>query len=190
MNENYDSKNPSPEVQPINRITSYFASGDGKSESSGMTNSHNQQKESGNTGWKMPEPVFRVSDGYCPLQPSQSAQAAPEKQQTNEKISNSNQSSLSEKNLPDITLFNVDLSDLKSADGEDQNLPHGAQKPTTATEQAVAANASSESLPENKSKNKTVFVVLTILGVFTMLFLAAAIIGVAYFWFYYRTGAG
>lgn len=152
-----------------------------------MTNSHNQQKESGKTGWKMPEPVFRVSDGYCPLKTDQSASALSKKQQNTDSKS-TNQQSQSEENLPDITLFNVSLSDLKSAESEDS--PLAAQKLKDASEQISAANAKSETRPENKSRNKIIYVLLTLLGIFVMLLLAAAIVGVAYFWFYYRTGAG
>ncbi|HEX8287936.1 MAG TPA: hypothetical protein VF556_08075 [Pyrinomonadaceae bacterium] len=182
MNENYNSKNPSLDAPSVNQKTSYFASGDGKSESLGMTNSQNQQKEPGKTGWQMPEPVFRVSDGYCPLKSDRSASASSKKQQ-NTDSKTANQSA--EENLPDITLFNVDLSELKSAESENSSL-----QVQGASEQPSAANAKSEILAENKSKNKIIYVVLTLVGIFVMLFLAAAIVGVAYFWFYYRTSAG
>ena len=148
-----------------------------------MTNSHNQQKESGKTGWQMPEPVFRVSDGYCPLKSDQSASISSKKQQ-NTDSKTTNQSSQTEENLPDITLINVNLSELKSA--EDKNSPLAAQKPAGTSEQISAANDKSEIRAENKSKNKIVYVVLTLLGIFVMVLLAAAITGVAYFWYYYR----
>ena len=181
--------------------TSNAAPNDRNSENREMTNSRTTPKETGKGDWKMPEPVFRVSDGYCPLTPSTSTQSAeavdlpkqpPER--IAEKLSNSNaptDSTDSEENLPDITLMNMSLSDLKApASDEDKDSAINTQQPSPTSEQIAAESAKSETPSENRSKTKAVYVFFAVLGILAMIFLTAAILIIAYFWFFYRTTAG
>lgn len=156
-----------------------------------MTNSHNQPKETEKSGWKMPEPVFRVSDGYCPLKSDQSEENDSSSQAQSErgdrKTSNMNSAQGSEENLPDITLINMNPSDLKAPSAvKSLEPPIAAQKQSNASVQTISVSPVSETPSENKSKNKTVYIFFAVLGFLVMLILAASLLAIAYLWFFYR----
>ena len=90
----------------------------GKSDDWGMTNPLTYPiKEIEKDGWKMPEPVFRISDGRAPDKKSNKSAgfpASPKKQSepTDEKLANLYAPPTPDE-VPDITLHNMSLADLK-----------------------------------------------------------------------------
>jgi hypothetical protein len=193
MNEEFKSNNPPGEpIAPQN--TSNIAPGD-KSKSPGIMNPGNPLRETGKSDWKMPEPVFRVSKGYCPLKSAGSESNHPPAQKHGLSAPGAFPAAASEENLPDITLHNVSFADIKAAATEKEKKPPAEKKSApvaekTSTEIIKPVSAEVRNQPVsgsvNKTQTKAAYIILGVLGILGVLFITAAVIAVAYFWFFFR----
>lgn len=172
-----------------------------KSPSGGMKN--------GSDGWKMPEPVFRVSDGFCPLKsggksksdgnaaesfaaPKQSAPKQPAP--TDESLANlyappEKDAPEIDENLAQRTMHSLSLSDL--------NLPlpeiapaapkvDAAPQPNISQEYVIKPPQATTAPAPAKQRSETMRLFFAALGVLAMLSFAAGFLALVYFLFFYK----
>ena len=194
MNEKFDLKNPAPDDPSVSQANSNAATGDGKSEDWGMTNPLSPKPEQfGKDGWKMPEPVFRVSDGHSPLNKSNKSvafPASPKKQPepTDEKLANLYAPPTSEE-IPDITLHNMSLADLKFEIPPKESAYGVAIEPQPHISEQFDAEEIEPAIPaEKKTRSETTRLIFAILGVLAMILFAVGFLALVYRLFFYEAG--
>lgn len=157
----------------------------------GMTNPlKNPIKETQRDGWKMPEPSFRVTEGYCPIKPGESYKDAvftpPVKQSapTDEKLSNLYAPPTREE-MPDITMHNLSLSDLQYSIPAEQTAPADAviEAQPDISEDFDAEDLDSEASDDKAESTKRGFI-FTVFGITAMLLFAAAFLTLVYVLFF------
>jgi hypothetical protein len=151
-------------------------------------------------GWKMPEPVFRVSDGFCPIKSDGKAKSdgKPSKISTAQ-----NQSQLPDESLANLyaplekeedidlsqhTMHNLSLSDLKV---EIPELAPAAPKTAAApqpniSQEFVVKPTTNKAPSEKKQRSETARLFFAALGILAMLSFAAGFLGLVYFLFFYK----
>jgi len=172
MNEEFNSKNPTP--------------GDGKSEDWGMTNPLSPSSEEiSKSGWKMPEPVFRKSDGYCPLKSGQPASVLTSSKKPpepiDEKLSNLYAPPAPEADLPDLTMHNINLSDLKASLENESIAPKREIEPPPISEQLSVPEVEPPIAAQKKTRSRTKRLIFATLGVLAMIIFATAFLGLVYY---------
>jgi hypothetical protein len=194
MNEKFDLKNPAPDDPSVSQANSNAATGDGKSEDWGMTNPLSPQPEQfGKDGWKMPEPVFRKTAGYSPLKSGQSESVSTSSKKppepTDEKLSNLYAPPAPEADLPDLTLHNINLSDLK-ASMEKEAIAHNQsiEPPPQISENLSAPESAPPIAVQEKTKSPTRRLIFAALGILAMVIFAAAFLGLVYYLYIFRAG--
>lgn len=155
-------------------------------------------------GWRMPEPVFRVSDGFCPLKPdgkapsdgraAQSAAAKKSRTTADEPLANLYAPPVNdaENDVSQHTMHNLSLSDL--SDSPDLKTPVPKLTPIAPQIAAPQPNISEEFTikqtpekpPEKKPRSETKRLFFAALGVLAMLSFAAGFLALVYFLFFYK----
>lgn len=195
MNEKFDLKNPAPDDPSVSQANSNAATGDGKSEDWGMTNPLSPKPEQfGKDGWKMPEPVFRKTAGYSPLKSGQSESVSTSSKKppepTDEKLSHLY--APPEADLPDLTLHNINLSDLKASLEKEQKeaiAPNQAIEPPPQIAEKLSAPESAPPIAvQEKTKSPTRRLIFAALGILAMIIFAAAFLGLVYYLYIFRAG--
>lgn len=153
----------------------------------GMTNPlKNPIKEVERDGWKMPEPIFRVTEGYCPLTSEKAAIHTPPIKQpapVDEKLSNL-YAPPSREDMPDITMHNMSLSDLRASIPAETFAPNVAiEAQPDIFEELSAENVDSETTDDTADSKKKSFI-FTVFGITAMLLFAAAFLALVYFLFF------
>lgn len=154
----------------------------------GMTNPlKNPIKEVERDGFKMPEPTFRISDGYCPLKTNKAETfASPKKQPApvDEKLSNLYAPPTPEQ-IPDITMHNMSLSDLRASLPADDFAAFTAIEPQPhISEQLTAEEINPEATGEKPSESIRKSFIFTVFGILAMLLFAAAFLALVYVLFF------
>ncbi len=152
----------------------------------GMTNPlKNPIKETERDGWKMPEPIFRVTEGYCPLTSEKAAIYTPPIKQpapVDEKLSNL-YAPPSREDMPDITMHNMSLSDLRaSIPAEKTDAPVEAQPDIF--EEFSAEDVDSEATATDVAESAKKGFIFTVFGITAMLLFAAAFLALVYVLFF------
>ncbi|HEX8637386.1 MAG TPA: hypothetical protein VF692_04940 [Pyrinomonadaceae bacterium] len=159
-------------------------------------------------GWRMPEPIFRVSDGFCPLKSGGKAQsseraaqpAAVKRSRTTSDEPLANLYAPPEKEARDDvsqrTMHNLSLSDLSDLpDSLDLKTPAPEIAPVASKIAAPQPNISEEftvkqsppqTPPEKKPRSETARLFFAALGVLAMLSFAAGFLALVYFLFFYK----
>ena len=165
-----------------------------KSDDWGMTNPLKHPiKETEKDGWKMPEPVFRVSDGHSPVNKSNKSvafPASPKKQPepTDEKLANLYAPPTSEE-IPDITLHNMSLADLKFELPPKESASGVAIEPQPHISEQFDAEEIEPAIPaEKKPRSETTRLIFAILGVLAMILFAVGFLALVYRLFFYEAG--
>lgn len=172
----------------------------------GMTNPLKSPfTETPKDGWKMPEPTFRISDGYCPLKSEneqnsvplngESADIAPAA--TDEKLANLYAPPAHERISADMTMHNISLSDLKvEVPGEPS--PKGVAPASSAviappqpdvSDQFTLEEIEPKVEVETKEKSRSARIIYAVLGIVLMSFFAAAFLALVYYLFFYNPAA-
>jgi hypothetical protein len=166
----------------------------------GMTNPLKKPSDGmKNDGWRMPEPVFRVSDGFCPLKSDgkiKSGGKSPEsltapKQPADESLANlyAPPEKETEADFSQHTMHNLSLSDLNLPVPE---LAPAAPKTVAApqpniSEEFVVKPKPTEMPIEKKQHSETARLFFVALGVLVMLSFAAGFLALVYFLFFYKS---
>lgn len=175
----------------------------------GMTNplvKPSNRTGGGGDGWRMPEPVFRVSDGFCPLEPDGKAKSnekapvtfaspkqptepppnlyAPPEGETDEDVGQFTMHNLSLSDLPDSS----DSSDLKTPIPDlAPRAPHIAAAPQpNISQEFTVKQLPPEMPPEAKPRGETARLFFAAVGVLAMLSFAAGFLALVYFLFFYK----
>lgn len=173
----------------------------------GMTNPLKSPfTEAPKDGWKMPEPTFRISDGYCPLkaQDTKNIEAPPtdtasvETGATDEKLASLYAPPAEHEGVsPDMTMHNISLADLKAEipPAPEQKAASSAQVPVVAQPQPdVSDQFRLEEIEpkvetETKAKSRSAQTIYAVLGILLMTFFAAAFLALVYYLFFYQPAA-
>lgn len=160
------------------------------SEDWGMTNPlKNPIRETERDGWKMPEPSFRATEGYCPIKPDEGGVfSAPAKQPApaDEKLSNL-YAPPSREDIPDITMHNLSLSDLRASIPAEQNAPPpdvAIEAQPDISEDFDAEDIGSETAADDKEQSAKKGFIFTVFGITAMLIFAAAFLVLVYVLFF------
>jgi hypothetical protein len=153
-------------------------------------------------GWKMPEPVFRVSDGFCPLDindngktkadgnPPKSSAAPPKQSPTDESLANLYAPPDKEEDvdLSQHTMHNLSLSDLNVEIPELATaVPNSAAAPQpNISEEFIVKPVANEAPTEKKQRSETMRLFFAALGVLAMLSFAAGFLALVYYLFFYK----
>ncbi|MBA2736584.1 MAG: hypothetical protein H0U50_07305 [Pyrinomonadaceae bacterium] len=180
MNENFKPENQSLDerAEPQNLPPT------GQTDDWGMTNPlKNPIKETERDGWKMPEPTFRISDGYCPLKSDKAAIFTPPKKRpepVDEKLSNLYAPPTREE-MPDITMHNMSLSDLRASIPAETFAPNvSIEAQPDIFEELSAEDIDSEATAKKDSESGRTGFIFTVFGVLAMLLFAAAFLALVY----------
>lgn len=157
--------------------------------------------KNGGDGWRMPEPVFRVSDGFCPLKTDGKAKpdgkapefSAPPKQTPtpNEPLANLYAPPENEaaEDVSQHTMHNLSLSDLSLPVPElapASTKTAAAPQPNISEEFVVKPSAAPE-ISAPKQQNETMRLFFVALGILAMLAFAVGFLALVYFLFFYKT---
>ena len=154
----------------------------------GMTNPlKNPIKETERDGWKMPEPSFRVSEGYCPLKSDKAEIYTPPIKQPapiDEKLSNL-YAPPSREDVPDITMHNMSLSDLKASIPAEKIAPDApVEAQPDIFEEFSAEDVDSEATANDDAESAKKGFIFTVFGITAMLVFAAAFLALVYVLFF------
>lgn len=154
----------------------------------GMTNPlKNPIKEIERDGWKMPEPSFRVSEGYCPLKSDKAETYAPSVKQpapVDEKLSNL-YAPPSREDMPDITMHNMSLSDLMASIPAEKTAPDAAiEAQPDIFEDFSTGDVDSEATADDDAESVKKGFIFTVFGITAMLVFAAAFLALVYVLFF------
>lgn len=153
-------------------------------------------------GWRMPEPIFRVSDGFCPLksdgkaqsgeQAARSSVAKKARQTADEPLANlyappekEAESDVSQHTMHNLSLS--DLSDLKTSVPEIAPVaPKIAAPQPNISEEFTVKQPPPKTSSEKKPRSETARLFFAALGVLAMLSFAAGFLALVYFLFFYK----
>ena len=155
-------------------------------------------------GWRMPEPVFRVSDGFCPLQPDGKSKAGEKeppafaarkpRSTADEPLTNlyAPPEKETENDVSQHTMHNLSLSDLSELKASVAELAPvspqiaAAPQPDISQEFTVKEPPPTEAPPEKKPRGEKARLFFAALGVLAMLSFAAGFLALVYFLFFYK----
>ncbi len=155
----------------------------------GMTNPlKNPIKEVDRDGWKMPEPIFRATEGYCPVTSEKAAVFTAPKTQpapaADEKLSNL-YAPPSNEGMPDLTMHNISLADLKVSIPPETPSPDAAIEPQPdISEEFGAEDADAKTGVDDEAASVKKRFIFTVFGITAMLVFAAAFLALVYVLFF------
>ena len=165
----------------------------------GMTNPLKKPSDEIKTdGWRMPEPIFRVSDGFCPLKPDGKAQSGEKASlssaaQKPRSIADEPLANLyappekeAEEDVSQHTMHNLSLSDLNPPAPELAPTAPQIAAPQPSISQEFIVKPPKKNPPEKKQRSETMRLVFAALGVLAMLSFAAGFLALVYFLFFYK----
>jgi hypothetical protein len=154
-----------------------------------------QITETPKDGWKMPDPVFRMSDGYCPVKSDQNAgaQANFKKAPVDETLANLYAPPTPTEDLPDMTMHNISLADLKAEiEAEKAGKSKKAEKPAkppiepqpNISQEFNIQTVATEAAPAKKERSERARLILVIVGIAAMILFAVGFLALIYFLFF------
>ena len=172
----------------------------------GMTNAHGKPPgalKSDGDGWRMPEPIFRVSDGFCPLQPDGKSKAGEKeppsfaarkpRSTADEPLTNlyAPPEKETETDVSQHTMHNLSLSDLSELKASVPELapvspPIAAAPQPNISQEFIVKEQQPQTAPEKKERGEKMRFFLAALGVSAMLAFAAGFLALVYFLFFYK----
>lgn len=147
-------------------------------------------------GWTMPDPVFRVSDGFCPLdsngktkstEKTPKSSALPDQAVPADEPPLANLYAPPEDDVSQQTMHNISLSDLKLPVSELAPVtPKIIAAPQPNISQEYTVNPPQKTLPKKEPRSEKARLFLAALGILAMLAFAAGFLALVYFLFFYK----